>query len=62
MKKKKKIARFLIDQKLSKTAKEKIRVLEMDQRIIWVAGHRIDNRFCVRPATKRILKIEMRMA
>ncbi len=61
MKKKKKVARFLIDQKLSKTAKEKIWVIEMDQKILWVVGHRIDNRFCLSPATKEILKIEMRM-
>ncbi len=61
MKKKKKVARFLIDQKLSKTAKEKIWVIEMDQKILWVVGHRIDNRFCLSPATKEVLKIEMRM-
>jgi tRNA(Ile)-lysidine synthase len=61
MKKKKKIARFLIDQKLSKTAKEKIWVIEMDQKIIWIVGQRIDNRFCISPATREILKIEMRM-
>ncbi|MBL7737456.1 MAG: tRNA lysidine(34) synthetase TilS [Chitinophagaceae bacterium] len=60
MRKKKKIARFLIDCKLSPTEKEKVWVLESGKKIAWVVGMRIDDRFKVSAHTKKVLRINFK--
>ena len=54
----KKISDFLIDEKVALPDKEKIWLLASGQKILWVVGHRIDDRFSITSQTKQVLMIK----
>lgn len=58
--KKKKVSKYLKDEKYSLLEKEQIWVLCSQDSIVWILGMRADNRFRVTDATKEILKVELK--
>ncbi len=57
---KKKLSKYLKDEKVSLIEKENIWLLTSGDSIVWVIGKRADNRFKVTEQTKQILKIELK--
>ena len=53
----KKVSDFLIDQKVSFAEKNDITVLESGGDVVWVVGHRVDDRFKVTGQTKSVLEV-----
>ena len=59
MSKRKKLSDFFTDQKFSLIEKEKQWLICSGKNIIWIIGHRIDDRFKITSASRRILKITL---
>jgi tRNA(Ile)-lysidine synthase len=57
MPQRKKLSDFFTDLKFSGVDKEKAWILCSGENIVWIIGHRIDERYKITPGTKRILKI-----
>jgi len=55
----KKVSDFFIDQKIPIHEKENTWILCSGKKIVWIMGHRIDNRFKISKQTIKILKIEI---
>lgn len=58
--KKKKVKKFLTDLKVPLHEKEKVLVLESNQKIVWVVGYRLDERFKVTPSSAGIAKVSFK--
>ncbi|MPN59468.1 hypothetical protein SDC9_207189 [bioreactor metagenome] len=59
MRGRKKLSDFFIDLKLNAKQKANIFVLASDNEIVWVIGHRVDNRYAVTDKTTEILEIKI---
>jgi tRNA(Ile)-lysidine synthase len=56
---KKKLSDFFINEKIPVNLKSRIMVLTSDKSIVWIIGHRLDNRFKVTEKTEQVLELEL---
>jgi tRNA(Ile)-lysidine synthase len=58
----KKLGEFMIDARIPGMWRHNIPVVVSDAGIVWLAGYRLDERFKVTSETRRILRLEFRIA
>lgn len=56
----KKLSDFFIDEKIAFYNRNTIPILESNGRIVWICGHRLDERFKIKNKTANVLKLELR--
>lgn len=59
MKKKKKLSDFMIDEKIPLNLKERVFLLTSGNAVVWVIGHRIDDRFKITEETTKVFKAQI---
>ncbi|MEW6440755.1 MAG: tRNA lysidine(34) synthetase TilS [bacterium] len=56
--KEKKLQDFFVDEKVPRTRRRRVPLLEVEGRIAWVVGYRISERFKITPATRECVHLE----
>ncbi|NIS18308.1 tRNA lysidine(34) synthetase TilS, partial [Candidatus Saccharibacteria bacterium] len=57
-----KLKKYFIDHKVPRIERAKCPIVLSQGKIIWVAGHRLDNAVRISPQTQRIMKAELSLA
>lgn len=57
---KKKLSDFFIDEKIDLLEKRKIWLLTSENKVVWIVGHRIDDRFKITAETETVLMLEIK--
>jgi len=57
MERAKKLHDFLVDEKVPRRERDRVPLVATPTEIVWVVGHRLDDRFKVTPETRRIVRI-----
>ncbi|NOZ25245.1 MAG: tRNA lysidine(34) synthetase TilS [Nitrospirae bacterium] len=60
--KRKKLQDYFVDEKVPRDLRDTVPLLLSGEEIIWVVGYRTDDRYIVRPSSRKALRITVRMA
>jgi tRNA(Ile)-lysidine synthase len=56
---KKKVSKYFRDEKLNLLEKENTAIIFSDEKVVWLVGHRIDDRFKITAQTTKVLKLKL---